>query len=261
MAKSSCKCLNRRVLQYQRLACRLPLLGWSPCRAWQVNMRWTPNKVTFLRVVVGFTAVCLFGRGSLAILTAVGLAEDAIALDALDGHIARKKKMATPVGAQLDILGDRMIENVYFTYFAVVGMVSLWLPILFFARGAATDFLRGLAMKAGSSGWGQNGLLQTWWGRALVASRWSRGLYAAMKCLCFCYLGLELALTRGPVAFVSGLGGDVSATIRMGAQALTWATAVFCLVRGLPVLVEGWKHFAGSVGPTREVKRATQLAA
>jgi len=44
--------------------------------------------------------------------------------------------MATPVGAQLDILGDRMIENVYFTYFAVVGMVSLWLPILFFtARG------------------------------------------------------------------------------------------------------------------------------
>src|SRR5207249_8065101 len=36
---------------------------------------------------------------------------------------------------------DRMIENVYFTYFAVVGMVSLWLPILFFARGALTDFL------------------------------------------------------------------------------------------------------------------------
>src|SRR2546430_10910046 len=64
--------------------------------------------------------------------------------------------MATPVGAQLDILGDRMIENVYFTYFAVVGMVSLWLPILFFARGAATDFLRGLAMKAGHSGWGAN---------------------------------------------------------------------------------------------------------
>jgi len=53
----------------------------------------------------------------------------------VDGHLARKKKMATPVGAQLDILGDRMIENVYFTYFAVVGMVSLWLPVLFFARG------------------------------------------------------------------------------------------------------------------------------
>src|SRR5436853_1123168 len=197
----------------------------------QVSSGWTANKVTLLRVVVGFAAVWLFGRGAWANLTAVGLTVAAIVLDALDGHLARKKKMATPVGAQLDILGDRMIENVYFTYFAVVGMVSQWLPVLFFARGAATDFLRGLAMKAGHSGWGTNAIVQTWWGRALVASRWSRGLYAAMKCLCFCYLGFELALTRGPVALVSGLGGDVSATIRTGAQVLTTTTAVFCLVR------------------------------
>ena len=110
-----------------------------------MRFEWTPNKVTLLRVAVGFAAVSLFGRGAWPNLLAVALTVTSIALDALDGHIARKKKMATPVGAQLDILGDRMIENVYFTYFAVVGMVSLWLPILFFARGAATDFLRGLA--------------------------------------------------------------------------------------------------------------------
>lgn len=224
-------------------------------------IEWTPNKVTVLRVVVGFAAVSLFGRGAWPNLLAVALTVASIALDALDGHIARRKKMATPMGAQLDILGDRMIENVYFTYFAVVGMVSLWLPILFFARGAATDFLRGLAMKAGHSGWGANSMLQTWWGRALVASRWSRGLYAAMKCLCFCYLGLELALTRGPVALVSGLATDVSATIRMGAQFLTWATAVFCLVRGLPVLLEGWKYFANGVRQSRGVKATAQEAA
>ncbi len=226
-----------------------------------MQFQWTPNKVTMLRVAVGFGAVCLFGRGAWPNRLAVALTVTSIALDALDGHIARKKKMTTPVGAQLDILGDRMIENVYFTYFAVVGMVSLWLPILFFARGAATDFLRSLAMKAGHSGWGASAMVQTWWGRALVASRWSRGLYAAMKCLCFCYLGLELALTRGPVALVSGLGGDVSAAIRMGAQALTTATAVFCVVRGLPVLLEGWKYFAGSVGQGRRVNGAVQEAA
>jgi len=193
---------------------------------------------------------------------AVGLTVATIALDAFDGHIARKKKMATPMGAQLDILGDRMIENVYFTYFAVVGMVSLWLPVLFFARGAATDFLRGLAMKAGHSpmgaGWGANSMLQTWWGQALVASRWSRGLYAAMKCLCFCYLGLELALTRGPVALLGEPTGDVYATIRVGAQVLTWITAAFCLVRGLPVLVEGWKYFAGNGGPARGANSASR---
>jgi phosphatidylglycerophosphate synthase len=222
---------------------------------------WTPNKVTLLRVAVGFAAVCLFGPGAWLNLLAVALTVTSVALDALDGHIARKKKMATPVGAQLDILGDRMIENVYFTYFAVVGMVSLWLPILFFARGAATDFLRGLALKAGHSGWGANAVVRTWWGRALVSSSWSRGVYAAMKCLCFCYLGLELALTRGPVALVSGLGGDLSTTIRMGAQVLTTATAVFCLVRGLPVLLEGWKYFANGVRQGRGVKAAAQEVA
>ena len=210
-------------------------------------MNWTPNKVTALRVAVGFAAVSLFGRGPWANLAAVGLTVASIALDALDGHIARTKKLATPVGAQIDILGDRMIENVYFTYFAVVGMVSWWLPVFFFARGAATDFLRGLAMRAGHSGWGVNAMLQTWWGRGLVASRWSRGLYAAMKCLCFCYLGLELALTRGPVALIGELSADAQIVVSTLGLVLTWATASFCLVRGLPVLAEGWKYFAEGV--------------
>lgn len=219
-------------------------------------MRWTPNKVTLLRVAVGFTAVCLFGRGPWANLTAVGLTVAAIALDALDGHLARRRKLATPVGAQIDILGDRMIENVYFTYFAVVGMVSLWLPVFFFARGAATDFLRGLANRAGHTGRGSGGMLQTPWGRGLVASRWSRGAYAAMKCLCFCYLGLELALTRGPVAIFGELTSDARVAIRAGAHALTWLTAAFCLLRGLPVFIEGWKFFVGSVTQPRRAKNA-----
>src|SRR5689334_7862008 len=225
-----------------------------------MRFQWTPNKVTLLRVAVGFAAVSLFGRGAWPNLLAVALTVASIALDALDGHIARKKKMATPVGAQLDILGDRMIENVYFTYFAVVGMVSLWLPILFFARGAATDYLRGLAMKSGHSGWGANAMLRTWWGKALVASRWSRGLYAAMKCLCFCYLGLELALTRGPVALIGNLAADAHILIRAGAHILTWMTAAFCLVRGLPVLIEGWRYIAGNVGPARGARSAAQEA-
>src|SRR6202051_2337327 len=198
-------------------------------------MVWTPNKVTLLRVGVGFLAVSAFGHGAWMNLLGVALTVAAIALDALDGHIARRKKMATPVGAQLDILGDRVIENMFFTYFAVVGMVSVWLPILFFARGAATDFLRGLAMKAGYSGWGANAMLQSGWAKALVASRWSRGLYAAMKCACFCYLGLELALTRGPVALLGGMTADLHALVRGGAHALTWMTAAFCLLRALPV--------------------------
>jgi len=207
-------------------------------------MIWTPNKITLMRVAVGFLAVSLFGHNAWMNLAAVALTVTAIALDGLDGYIARKKRMATPEGAQIDILGDRMIENMYFTYFAVVGMISLWLPMLFFARGAATDFLRSLALKVGHSGWGANSILQSPIGRALVASRWSRGAYAGLKCVCFCYLGLELALTRGPVALLGPVTVDMHAAIRSGAQLLAWMTAGFCVVRGLPVLVEGWKYFA-----------------
>ncbi len=220
-------------------------------------MIWTPNKVTLLRVAAGFLAVSLFGRSAWLNLLAVALTLASIALDALDGHIARKKQLATPEGAQIDILGDRMIENMYFTYFAVVGMVSLWLPMLFFARGAATDFLRGLAMKAGHSGWGANAMLQSRWARALVASRWSRGAYATLKCLCFCYLGLELALTRGPVALLGPLTMDLHAAIRTGAHWLAWMTGAFCVVRGLPVLLEGWKYFSTKL-PGEKAKRRPQ---
>jgi CDP-diacylglycerol--glycerol-3-phosphate 3-phosphatidyltransferase len=223
-------------------------------------MHWTPNLVTMVRVIVGFVAVALLGHGIWANLAAVVLTVASTALDALDGHLARKKAMATPLGAQIDILGDRIIENMFFTYFAVVGMVSLWLPVLFFSRGAATDFLRGLALKAGHSGWGANAMLQTWWGRELVASRWSRALYAALKCACFCYLGLELALTRGPVALLGTIASETHLTICVIAQILTWATAAFCLLRGLPVLLEGWRFFAQEAVAARTSKSSPEAA-
>lgn len=143
-----------------------------------------------------------------------------------------------------------MIENAYFTYFAVAGIISLWLPVFFFARGAVTDLLRGLAASAGRSGWGAASMLRSRIARTLVASRWSRGLYAAMKCACFCYLGLELAVSREPVAFLGGMTAETHAAFRAGAQALTWATAAFCLVRALPVLAEGWRYMAPSAAPS-----------
>jgi hypothetical protein len=46
----------------------------------------------------------------------------------------------------------------------------------------------------------------------------------------------------------------------VGAHVLTWMTAAFCLVRGLPVLVEGWKYIAGNVGSARGTKSTPQEA-
>jgi CDP-diacylglycerol---glycerol-3-phosphate 3-phosphatidyltransferase len=210
----------------------------------------TPNQVTVARVVAAFAAVALFsiGADTPAIdLAAVLLTVAAIALDGVDGYLARARGLATPLGAQLDILGDRVVENLFFTFFAVSGLISLWVPVLFFVRGTLTDFLRGLAARAGRNAFGRNSMVETRWGRRLVASRASRALYAVLKCVCFCYLGLLLPLRHLPAAqFNAWFGATAAHWLLIAAQSLTGVTAIFCLVRALPVIWEGRRYFAAA---------------
>lgn len=209
----------------------------------------TPNQVTAARVAAAFTAVAIFSLWSdsfVAGLFGVALTVMAIALDALDGHLARSLNLATPLGAQLDILGDRLVENVFFTFFAVAGLVSLWVPVVFFARGTLTDLLRSLAANHGRSGFGSLGMLQSWWGRALVASRSSRAAYAALKCICFCFLGLLVSISHLPP---ERLGDTARAGFTAFAQILVGITVVFCLVRALPVFWEGRSYLAATPRP------------
>ncbi len=203
----------------------------------------TPNQITAARMAMAFSAVLLFGRSPGVDLIALLFTATAIGLDGVDGYVARRKKMATPLGAQFDILGDRVVENLFFTFFAVIGLVSLWVPVFFFVRGTLTDFLRSLATRAGRSGFGKNSMLESWWGRALVASRASRAAYATLKCVCFCYLGLELTLRHTQV---EKLGSRLVGLLHAGTLALVAATVAFCAVRAVPVLWEGRRYLATS---------------
>ncbi len=221
----------------------------------------TPNQITVLRVLAAFAAVALFGRGASANLAAIGLTVAAIVLDAVDGWVARSRNLATPLGAQLDILGDRVVENLYFTYFAVCGLIPVWVPVLFFVRGTATDFVRGIAAREGHSGFGRNSMLETRWAQALVASRASRAAYGVIKCVCFCAVGLQFAVTSSNAAVLGQLGESVPWVITLGAQALVWLTVVFCVARGLPVLWESRRYFAalGEPAAARAPRRAAAL--
>jgi CDP-diacylglycerol---glycerol-3-phosphate 3-phosphatidyltransferase len=203
----------------------------------------TPNQVTATRVAAAFAAVGLFtffGNALVADIAAVMLTIAAIALDGVDGYLARRGGMATPLGAQLDILGDRVVENLFFTFFAVAGLVSLWLPILFFVRGTVIDFLRGLASRAGRSGFGNRSMQETWWGRALVASRGSRAVYAILKCVCFCYLGLLVPVGRWHAEW---LDASVRSSLLVAGHILAGAAGVFCIARAVPVVWEGRRYF------------------
>ena len=203
----------------------------------------TPNQITAIRVAMGFVAVVLFGKHPVANLVAVTLTVAAVGLDAVDGYIARRKNLASPLGAQLDILGDRVIENLFFTYFAVAGLISLWVPVLFFVRGTLTDFIRELAARSGRAGFGKNSMMETWWGRALVASRVSRAAYGVLKCVCFCYLGIQLTLSApGAISTLVHVSAQWKRELLFGADALVLSTVAFCLVRGLPVLWEGRRY-------------------
>jgi CDP-diacylglycerol---glycerol-3-phosphate 3-phosphatidyltransferase len=212
------------------------------CARWQTEGAVSPNQVTVTRVVAAFAAVGLFtffGNALAADIAAVALTIAAIALDGVDGYLARSRGMATPLGAQLDILGDRVVENLFFTFFAVAGLISLWLPILFFVRGTVIDFLRGLAARAGCSGFGNASTQETWWGRALVTSPGSRAAYAILKCVCFCYLGLLVPVGRWQASW---LDADVRNSLLLTGQILAGAAGVFCIVRAVPVVWEGRRH-------------------
>jgi phosphatidylglycerophosphate synthase len=168
----------------------------------------------------------------------------------VDGYLARTRGLATPLGAQLDILGDRVVENLFFTFFAVSGLVSLWVPVLFFVRGTITDFIRGLAARTGRVGFAHDSMLKTWWGRSVVSSRPSRAAYATLKCVCFCYLGLLIPLPHAPTAWFSETARH---WLSVAGQALVGATVVFCVVRAVPVLWEGWRYVVAGEKPAGRV--------
>jgi CDP-diacylglycerol--glycerol-3-phosphate 3-phosphatidyltransferase len=205
----------------------------------------TPNQITGLRILLAFVAVALFGHGAAANAAAVLLIVGAVSLDAVDGYVARRRNLATPLGAQFDILGDRVIENLLFTYFAVAGLISLWVPVVFFVRGVFTDFVRELASRAGRTAFGAASMMQTRWGYLLVSSRASRAAYGVLKCVCFCWLGVQLTLSSaGTGAELAALAHALQPELLLATRMLVLTAVAFCLVRGLPVLWEGRRYLA-----------------
>lgn len=218
----------------------------------------TPNQITIARVAAAFAAVAFytcFNRSIASDLAAVTLTITAIALDGVDGYIARKRGLATPLGAQIDILGDRMIENLFFTFFAATGLISLWVPVVFFVRGTLTDFLRGIASRSGRAGFGHDGMIETRWGRTLVSSRASRAAYASLKCLCFCYLGILPLATHLSIHRLSP--GNLLLILWVG-HGIVAATLLACILRAVPVLWDGRHYFAAMEKPKSLPAAATR---
>jgi phosphatidylglycerophosphate synthase len=205
----------------------------------------SPNLITLIRLVLAFVSIALFRAGSYATSAALVLLVVTLALDAVDGFVARRKLRASDAGAAFDIAADRIVESVFWIYFAAAGLITFWIPVIVIARGGLTDFLRAIAFRRGQTAFGENSMMRTWWGRMLTGSRASRAAYGVVKCAAFFALGLWLTLVNLPEwrAIIAGQADILMNGVRIGAYSLAVSTVVFCVARGVPVIIEGLRFF------------------
>ncbi len=205
----------------------------------------SPNLITLIRVALAFVSVALFSAGSYASVAALVLLVVTIALDAVDGFVARRKSRSSDAGAAFDIAADRIVESVFWIYFAAAGLITFWIPVIVIARGGFTDFLRAIAFTQGHTAFGEKTMMRTWWGRLLTGSRASRAAYGVVKCAAFFALGLWLTLANLPDwrALIAGHADILMNGVRVGAIALAVSAVAFCVARGVPVIIEGLRFF------------------
>ena len=199
----------------------------------------TANVITLARIGLVFVAVLLFGDGFYGQVLAFVLTVLIIYMDALDGYIARKLGLASDLGALLDITGDRIVENVYWIYFAAIGTISFWVPVIVIVRGFLTDTFRSIAFAEGKTAFGERTMMQSALTRFLVSSRFSRGLYGASKAFIFGYLGGLIALNGAMAHFSFALPPNLLLALRIAGQIIVYVVVAMCVARGLPVLWDG----------------------
>jgi CDP-diacylglycerol--glycerol-3-phosphate 3-phosphatidyltransferase len=209
------------------------------------------NLLTLARVLLLFGIVAVWARKThfdlwWLDLAMVLLLAWVIFMDALDGWVARKRHEESEVGALLDIAGDRIVELVLWVFFAVrldatgSPFVPYWVPVVIITRTVVTDLIRSVAFQKGKTPFGKKTMMESRWARELVASRWSRVAYGAMKAVAFCALGLLLGLER------MGVRGGGMTIYRLFVDILVYATAAFCVVRAIPVIWDGRRYFAST---------------
>ncbi len=185
------------------------------------------NFITIFRVFLMFIGVYLVmtQEGNFnAYVWALVLTILAFSLDGLDGYVARKFHEESKLGALLDIMSDRIVENTYWIVFAVMGWLPVWFSLVALTRGFVTDTIRSAAMEKGLTPFGmQRNPICKW----ITGSKFMRITYAVAKVLAF----IVIILAKVPNIPNSDVVYHVG-------YLLALIAIVFCVVRGLPVVIE-----------------------
>lgn len=198
------------------------------------------NIITIIRIFLVFVVIALFQFGFGWRLGAVALTILVLWLDSLDGYVARKLGVASDFGALFDITGDRIVEHIFLIFFAAMGVLSYWVPMIFVARSFLVDTLRSVAYsREGKTPFGEKTMMKSKFTRFLTASRFMRALYGATKLSIFVLLGLILAFSEGYQQGIRWLPLPWFAIGVIVTKVLVWVTVALNLIRGIPVLWDG----------------------
>ena len=190
------------------------------------------NIVSVSRIFVAFVSLgLLFVNTTSAYIWAIVLAGIAFSMDAVDGYLARKFGQSSQLGAVLDIMGDRIVEAIFWITFAVLGWLSVIFPIICVTRAFVTDGIRSVALTKGMTPFGMQ---TTEWGKFICASKFMKTTYAVAKVAAYIILIFahtpELAQNIAEPALTIGI-------------ILAWIAIIFCIVRAIPVVAECGKLF------------------
>ena len=190
----------------------------------------TLSRIFFVFIVVAllFCKECPYSYKTALFLTAI-----LMWFDGLDGFVARKFNISTKLGALLDIMGDRIVENVFWISFCALGWINVSIPIIVLTRGIITDSLRTLAFEQGFTAFGATTMMQGRIAKFIVASNFSRFTYAVCKAVAFFFLiagNMPNSYANQDIILKIG---EICAII----------SVVFCVLRGLPVVIESKRFF------------------
>ena len=194
------------------------------------------NFITILRTIFAIllvTVLIMFHDSAKVLMGAFLMTIIIIWMDGLDGYFARKFNESSKFGAVLDILGDRVVENVYWITFCAIGWLPVWVPLVVVCRGIIVDGLRSVALEQGYTAFGSSTMMQSKIGKFIVASNFCRFSYAIFKAIAFALL--LLAHMQADYT-----GKELVTTI---AYASAYIAVFFCVIRGIPVVIESKRFF------------------
>ncbi len=190
------------------------------------------NLITLLRFPLLFVYVALLYFGNATVrMWCVPFIILIILMDSVDGIVARARGETSLLGSALDIATDRTLEIMLWVVFAHLGLIPVLVPLIFIVRGTTVDAIRAVGMRSGQAPFEQ---VRSPLSRFLVASRFMRSSYGFIKGAAFALLTADLALHTPGAPWP-----HLHPFVHWAALVFTWASVLWSLARGIPVLVEG----------------------